>query len=118
MVLIFAVFADQGETTKFYTSKFFNLQQCARLHAQLNLHHMHVITLRRHVTRNIYVHYVYTYVRVKFKMALLTSFAKQKKTNLLEPNVVLSSEVPSSAVVSANSKVQKIASSFERVWFL
>ena len=55
---------------------------------------------------------MYTYVRVKFEMALLTYFAKQK-TNLPDPSGALSSEVPSSAIVSANSKVQKIASSSE-----
>ena len=65
------------------------------------------------MTRNIHVYYVYTYVRVKFEMTLLTYFAKQKKTNLPDPSGALSSEVPSSAIVSANSKVQKIASSSE-----
>ena len=63
------------------------------------------------------VYYLYTYVLVKFEMVPLTYFANQKKTNLPEPNGALSSEVPSSAVVSANSKVQKIASSSKRVWF-
>ena len=63
------------------------------------------------------VYYMYTYVCVKFEMALLTYFAKQKKTNIPEPNGALSSEVPSSAIVSANSKVQKIASLSKRVWF-
>ena len=60
---------------------------------------------------------MYTYVRVKFKMALLTYFAKQKKMNVPEPNGAFSSKVFSSPIVSANSKVQKIASLSERVWF-
>lgn len=51
-----------------------------------------------------------TYVLGKFEMALLTYFVKQK-TNLPDPNGALSSDVPLSAIVSANSKVQKITSS-------
>ena len=46
-------------------------------------------------------------------MALLKYFAKQKETNLPDPSGALSREVPSSAIVSANKEVQKIASSSE-----
>ncbi|MCG8622658.1 MAG: hypothetical protein MJE68_11770, partial [Proteobacteria bacterium] len=44
-------------------------------------------------------------------MALFKYFMKQNKTNLPDPTGVLSREVPSSAIASANNEVQKIASS-------
>ena len=43
-------------------------------------------------------------------MALLKYFAKPKKMTLPDPTGALSREVPSSAIVSANNEVQKIAS--------
>ena len=46
-------------------------------------------------------------------MVLLKYFAKQKETNLPDPSGTFSREVPSSAIVSANKEVQKIASSSE-----
>ena len=44
-------------------------------------------------------------------MALFKYFAKQNKTNLPDPTGALSREVPSSAIISANNKVKKMASS-------
>ena len=104
-VLIFAVFAGQGETAKIVTSKI-------TYHA-----HAHYYKIMR-ISPTAQLYDTFLHTRLDWtcevgtsKMSLLKYFTKQKTTPLPDPSGALSREVPSSAIASANNEVQKITSS-------